>query len=492
LDSAVRCGCLSAKGYGMNTKLFKKRSEYEWVAEPFGNMRVAVVIYADEPLIREMDEKVYEQAVNVASLPGIVKASYAMPDAHWGYGFPIGGVGAFDTEKGGVISAGGVGFDIACGVRTLTTGLTVDEIEGVRKQLSDLLAEKIPAGVGSRGKLRLDFHEMDEMLTGGARWAVERGYGRREDLAHIEERGAMPGAKPVYVSEEAKRRQRDEVGTLGSGNHYLEIQRIAEVYDDEIAKAYGLREGEIAVSIHCGSRGLGHQIGTDFLKKMVTTAKDHGIELPERELACAPIDSDLGQRYLGAMRAGINCALANRQVLTHLLREAFDFLLPRADLKLLYDVSHNTCKEEVHPVDGKLKRLFVHRKGATRSFGPDYGGLPPEYKKFGQPVIIGGTMGTASYILVGTAKSMSLAFGSSCHGAGRCMSRKKAAKMWRGREVINSLTSRGVTIRSPSYRGVAEEAPDAYKSVDAVVEVAHKAELSYKVARLMPLICVKG
>ncbi len=476
----------------MDTKFFKKRSEYEWVVEPSGNMRVPVIIYADEDLIKGMDEKVYEQAANVARLPGIVKASYAMPDAHWGYGFPIGGVAAFDPDKGGVISAGGVGFDIACGVRTLTTGLTVDEIEAVRKQLADLLAHKIPAGVGSRGKLRLDRHEMDEMLTGGARWAVERGYGTKEDLAHIEEHGAMPGAKPRYVSNEAKRRQRDEVGTLGSGNHYVEIQRITEVFDDEIGRAYGLKEGEIVISIHCGSRGLGHQIGTDFLKSMVTGAKDYGIELPERELACAPIDSDLGQRYLGAMRAGINCALANRQVVMHLLREAFDFLLPRACLKLLYDVSHNTCKEEVHPVNGKAKRLFVHRKGATRSFGPGYDELPPEYKKAGQPVLIGGTMGTASYILTGTDKSMSLAFGSSCHGAGRCMSRKKATTLWRGGEVIRSLASRGITIRSPSYRGVAEEAPGAYKNVDAVVEVAHQADLSRKVAKLMPLICVKG
>ena len=476
----------------MDTKSFKRRSQYEWLIERSGKMRVPAIIFADEKLIREMDDKVREQAVNVASLPGIVKASCAMPDAHWGYGFPIGGVAAFDPDNGGVISAGGVGFDISCGVRTLTTGLVADDIEAVSTQLADLLARKIPAGVGSTGNIRLGAIEMEEILTAGARWAVDRGYGTARDLEHIEQRGVAPGAKLDCVSDQAKKRQRDQAGTLGSGNHYLEIQKIVEIFDDEIAKTYGLTEGQIAISIHCGSRGLGHQIATDYLKAMVTAAKGHGIDLPERELACAPINSKMGQRYLGAMRAGINSALANRQVLTHLVREVFDSILPKADLKLLYDVSHNTCKEETHPVNGKTKRLFVHRKGATRAFGPGCDEVPADFKQSGQPVIIGGTMGTASYILAGTTKSMSLAFGSSCHGAGRSMSRTKATKMWRGKEVMNSLASRGILIRSPSKRGVAEEAPDAYKNVDAVVDVAHKAGLSRKVAKLLPMICIKG
>lgn len=477
---------------GMETKSLKRRSEYEWVIEPSGKMRVPAVLYADESLINGMDEKVCQQATNVASLPGIVKASYAMPDAHWGYGFPIGGVAAFDADKGGVISAGGVGFDIACGVRTVTTGLSIDEVEPAKKVLADLLSRKIPAGLGSRGKLHLNTKQMDEVLVGGARWAVGQGYGSKDDLQRIEEQGAIGGADPAQVSDQAKKRQEDEVGTLGSGNHYLEVQRVAEVYDADIAKVFGIREDEVAVSIHCGSRGLGHQIATEFLKRMATSASSYGIELPERDLACAPINSPVGRQYLGAMRSGINCALANRQLLTHLLRQGFSSMFPKAELKLLYDVSHNTCREETHVVNGEEKRLFVHRKGATRSFGPGDASLPADFRGVGQPVLIGGTMGTASYILVGTRESMSLSFGSSCHGAGRCMSRKQATKQWRGRDVVRGLEHRGILIRSPSYRGVAEEAPGAYKDVSEVVEVAHNANLSHKVAKLVPLICVKG
>ena len=476
----------------METKLFKKRSEYQWVVEPVGKMRVPVIIYADQTLIEQMDEKVYEQAANVASLPGIVKACHVMPDAHWGYGFPIGGVAAFDPDKAGVISAGGVAFDIACGVRTVLTGLTIDDIEPVKKVLADLLAHKIPAGVGSTGKLHLNMAQMDEMLKGGARWAVEQGYGIKEDILRTEENGTMKGANPAKVSDHAKKRQQNQVGTLGSGNHYLEIQIVSEIYDAKAADAFGISKGDIVISIHCGSRGLGHQIGTEFLKKMVTTAGSYGLDLPDRELACSPINSPVGQAYLGAMRAGVNCAMANRQVLMHLLREAFDAVLPKADLKLLYDVSHNTCKEETHTIDGKSRRLFVHRKGATRSFGPGQDCVPSEFRDVGQPVLIGGTMGTSSYILVGTAESMSLALGSSCHGAGRSMSRTQARKQWQGKDVVRDLRLRGILIRSKSFRGVAEEAPGAYKNVSAVVEAAHQANLSKKVAKLKPLICVKG
>ncbi len=476
----------------MNPDRFERVSDYEWRITPFGKMRVPAVIYADEALIREMDDKVYEQVTNVATLPGIVQAAYAMPDAHWGYGFPIGGVAAFDADQGGVVSAGGVGFDISCGVRTLHTGLTVEEIGPLKQRLADQLFAHIPAGVGSTGLLRLNAGEMDAMLSGGARWAVERGYGSEADLERIEEHGCMAGAKPDEVSEHAKRRQRDEIGTLGSGNHYLELQEVVEIYDSKAAERFRLRLGEVVVSIHCGSRGLGHQIGTEFLRQMVLTAPGYGIELPDRELACAPIHSPVGQAYLGAMRAAVNCALANRQVITHLTRQVFADIFPGTHLTLIYDVSHNTCKEEWHTVDGKSRRLYVHRKGATRAFGPGHPSLPNELRDIGQPVLIGGSMGTASYILVGTEEGMARAFGSACHGAGRSMSRHQATRQWRGRALMDELAEQGILIRSPSLRGVAEEAPGAYKDVSAVVGAADRAGLARKVARLKPLLCIKG
>lgn len=476
----------------MDTSRLIRKADCEWWIAPFGRMRVPGVIYASEELIRAMDLKVYEQVVNVAKLPGIEKASYAMPDAHWGYGFAIGGIAAFDPERGGVISAGGVGFDISCGVRTLSTGLTFKEIEPIKERLADALFHKVPAGVGSRGKLHLNSKAMDEMLLSGARWAVECGYGLPEDLGRIEEHGRMEGAEPGKVSDHAKKRQQDEMGTLGSGNHYLEVQQVVRVFDAAVAEAFGLGQGDILVSIHCGSRGLGHQIGTEFLKKMTITASGHGIELPDRDLACAPIQSSVGQDYLGAMRAAINCALANRQIITHLVRLAFAEVLPRVRLSLLYDVSHNTCKVEEHVIDGERKRLYVHRKGATRAFGPGHPDLPESLRSVGQPVLIGGTMGTASYILVGTREGMELSYGSACHGAGRSMSRHQATKQWRGRDVIDELAARGILIRSASYRGVAEEAPGAYKDVSAVVDAADQARLARKVARLEPLVCVKG
>ncbi len=476
----------------MDLALLKRHSEYEWWIEPSDRMRVPGVIFASEALIRDMDHKVYEQVVNVATLPGIEKASFAMPDAHWGYGFPIGGVAAFDPDRGGVVSAGGVGFDISCGVRTLHTGLRVEDIQAVKEKLAEVLFRRIPAGVGSTGKVHLDRKGMDAMLTGGAQWAVENGYGSPADLERIEEHGCMAGAKPEDVSDHAKKRQQDEMGTLGSGNHYLEVQQVVRVFDAEVAAAFGVREGDIVVSIHCGSRGLGHQIGTEFLKRMVITAAGHGIVLPDRELACAPIHSDVGQDYLGAMRAAINCALANRQIITHLVRQAFAEVLPKAELPLLYDVSHNTCKVEEHVLDGRPRRLFVHRKGATRAFGPGHPDVPAVLRDAGQPVLIGGTMGTASYILAGTGEGMDLAFGSACHGAGRSMSRTQATKRWRGRELVDQLKSQGILIRTPSFRGVAEEAPGAYKDVSAVVDAADEAKLSRKVARLEPLVCIKG
>lgn len=467
-------------------------SEYEWHIPPKGKMRVPGIIFATHDLIQGMDQKVYEQVTNVATLPGIVQASYAMPDAHWGYGFPIGGVAAFDADRGGVVSAGGVGFDISCGVRALYTGLRRKDIEPVKMKLADMLYQTVPAGVGSTGRLHLSTKEMQAMLTGGAQWAVKRGYGRPEDLNRIEEHGQMPGALPEYVSEKAKQRQQDEMGTLGSGNHYLEIQEVVETFHDPLPQRLGIHQGDILVSIHCGSRGLGHQIGTEFLKKMVMAASQYGITLPDRELACAPIDSPLGQEYLGAMRAAINCALANRQIVTHLVRQAFSEMFPQTDLPLMYDVSHNTCKVEEHRIGNQSRRLFVHRKGATRAFGPGHPDIPPDLQAIGQPVLIGGTMGTASYLLVGTAESMTMAYGSACHGAGRNMSRHQATRLWQGGTVIDELAKAGILIRSPSKRGVAEEAPGAYKDVTAVVDAAATAGLASKVAKMRPLICIKG
>ena len=476
----------------MDLSRFKRRSEHEWEIEPHGAMRVPGVIYATETLMRDMDNKVWEQVVNVATLPGIVKASYAMPDAHWGYGFPIGGVAAFDPDEGGVISAGGVGFDISCGVRCLHTGLSEPDVLAAQRPLADRLYRHIPAGVGSTGTIRLGAEEMDAMLSGGASWAVARGWGTSADLERIEEHGRMAHARPGNVSERAKKRQRDEMGTLGSGNHYLEVQKVTRVFDARIAQAFAIREGDVLLTIHCGSRGLGHQIGTEYLRSMAIAAGQHGIRLPDRELACAPIRSPVGEEYLGAMRAAVNCALANRQILTHLAREVFAEVLPAARLELLYDVSHNTCKVEEHAVDGRKRLLYVHRKGATRAFGPGHPEIAEALRAVGQPVLIGGSMGTASYILAGVESGEERSFGSACHGAGRAMSRHQALRNWKGRQVVDELAARGILIRSPSSRGVAEEAPGAYKDVSAVVDSAEAAGLAKKIARLEPLVCVKG
>ena len=476
----------------MDLNRFTRLSDTAWRLEPEGNMRVPAIIYGTADLISQMDDKVAEQASNVATLPGIVQAAYAMPDAHWGYGFPIGGVAAFDPDEGGVISAGGVGFDVSCGVRTLHTGLTRQDIEAVKPKLADALFATVPAGVGSTGRIHLQDQQMTEMLAGGAAWAVSQGYGENADLDRTEERGRMAGADPHAVSELARKRQRKEMGTLGSGNHYLEVQHVTEIYDEEVARAFGLEGGAVVVSIHCGSRGLGHQIGTEFLREMAMAAGEHGIHLPDRELACAPIRSEVGQRYLGAMRSAINCALANRQIITHLTRQVFSKVLPEARLEMLYDVSHNTCKTEPHVIDGRERELYVHRKGATRAFGPGHPQLPAALRDAGQPVLIGGSMGTASYILAGTGEAEDLSFSSACHGAGRAMSRHQATRQWRGRALIDELAARGILIRSPSLRGVAEEAPGAYKDAAEVVRATHDAGLARLVARVEPLVCIKG
>lgn len=476
----------------MDTTSLNRMGEWAWEMPPAGRMRVPGVIYASETLVRDMDEKVREQVANVASLPGIVQAAYAMPDAHWGYGFPIGGVAAFDPDEGGVISAGGVGFDISCGVRTLLTPFVASDIEPLRSKLAEALFHHVPAGVGSTSRLHLDDRELTAMLAGGARWAVGAGYGTPADLGRIERQGRYAGADAAEVSGEARRRQSDEMGTLGSGNHYLEIQTVAEVYDAEAAAAFGLNVGGVVISIHCGSRGLGHQVATEFARRMVNSAAGYGIQLADRELASVPITSPEGRGYFGAMLAAANCALANRQILTHFVREVFARLTGDGGLPLLYDVSHNVCSLETHAVGGRRREVYIHRKGATRAFGPGGADVPADLKAIGQPVLVGGSMGTCSYILAGTATSEVLAFSSACHGAGRNLSRSAALKQNRGEDVVERLRRRNITIKSRSLRGVAEEAPSAYKDVSEVVDATHAAGLSRKVARLDPMICVKG
>jgi tRNA-splicing ligase RtcB len=439
-----------------------------------------------------MDNKVLEQITNVARLPGLAGPAYAMPDAHWGYGFPIGGVAAFDPEDGGIISAGGVGFDISCGIRCLRTDLDERQLAPAIQKLADSLYRDIPAGVGVEGDLQLSAHELDAVLTGGAQWAVRQGYGNAEELEYVEQRGRMTGAVPANVSQLAKKRQRGEMGTLGSGNHYLEVQVVDRIHDADAARAYGLRGGQIVVSIHCGSRGLGHQIGTEFLVSLAKAAGRLGITLPDRELACAPVLSPEGEQYIGAMNAAINCALANRQILAHLTRRTFAHFFPGCRIETLFDVSHNTCKPEQHEVDGRRKLLWVHRKGATRAFGPGHPEIPDRYRQAGQPVIIGGSMGTGSYVLAGVAASEARAWSSASHGAGRAMSRHQALRQWQGRQLVDTLRERGILIRSRSMRGVAEEAPGAYKDVDRVAEATEGAGLARRVAFLRPIACVKG
>ena len=449
----------------MDTSLFKRNSKYEWWIEPFGKMKVPGVIFASEELILDMDHKVYEQVTNVACLPGIQKASYAMPDAHWGYGFPIGGVAAFDPKEGGVISAGGVGFDISCGVRTMHTGLRAKEVHQAKQKLVDALYAKVPAGVGSRGHLRLSGSEMDDMLSGGAQWAVKRGYGSKEDLAHIEENGRMEGADPDCVSPQAKKRQRDQMGTLGSGNHYLELQEVVEVYDSNIAEKFDIFEGDVVVSIHCGSRGLGHQIGTEFMKSMAIQAPQHGISLPDKQLACAPIESLLGQEYLGAMRAGMNCAMANRQIIGCLVEEVFSEVLPSAVLQLFYDVSHNTCKMEEHIIDGRPKEVFVHRKGATPAGAGVLGVIP-------------GSMATPAFVVEGLGEPNSLL--SASHGAGRVMSRTQAKSTFAWGNVNRELKEKGVELMSAGI----DEVPGVYKDIHTVM--ARQQDLVRPIARFDP------
>ncbi|MGB9604252.1 MAG: RtcB family protein [Bryobacteraceae bacterium] len=456
-------------------------------------MRTDVIIYASQALIEQIrKDQSLEQAMNVATLPGIVGYSLAMPDIHQGYGFPIGGVAATDIETG-VVSPGGVGFDINCGVRLVRTNLTRDEVRPRLREVVNQLFRDIPCGTGSEGPIRLSNAQLDEVLVQGARWAVEQGYGEERDAEFAEEGGGLPGADPEKVSAKAKERGRPQLGTVGSGNHFLEVQWVEQIHDEEAARVMGLHLNQVMVLIHCGSRGLGHQVCTDYLAEMGAAMKRYNITLPDRQLACVPIRSPEGQAYLAAMRAAANFAWANRQVIMHFLRGSLEKLFGRdVRVDLIYDVAHNIAKEETHVVDGHKRRVLVHRKGATRAFPPGHRDIPAAYRAIGQPVLIPGSMGTASWVLVGTERAMQQTFGSVCHGAGRLLSRTAARKGRNAREVQEQLEQQGILVRSETRDGILEEVPEAYKNVDEVIEVVHAAGLARKVARLRPMGVIKG
>lgn len=485
---------MSEKWSGLIKKLDDYR--YEIPKEYKNGMKVPGIIYADEEMMEVVcQDQSPEQVANVATLPGIVKYSLAMPDIHWGYGFPIGGVAATRIEDG-VISPGGVGYDINCGTRLILTNLTVDEVKPKLSSLLDAIFANVPSGLGSEGKLRVKGKEFDEVLIKGAKWAVENGYGWEEDLDRIEENGAMEGADPSVISGKARERGAPQLGTLGSGNHFIEIQRVQKIFDPEIAKVFGLFEDQVTILIHTGSRGFGHQVCTDYISVMMNAIKKYNINLPDRQLACAPIESPEGKRYFSAMVCAANYAWANRQCITHWIRESFEVVFKKGAHKLglnvLYDVAHNIAKMETHNVDGEKIRVCVHRKGATRAFPKFHPEIPDIYKEVGQPVIIPGDMGRASYILVGTEKAMEDTFGSTCHGAGRVMSRAGAKRSITGKEVLEELTEKGIMVRTDNIKGLAEEASEAYKDVEKVIEIVEGSGISKRVARMKPLGVIKG
>lgn len=474
----------------------EKIDDYRWRIPRTGKMRVDGVIYADAHLLRDIHEdESPKQVANVAHLPGIQRYSLAMPDIHWGYGFPIGGVAAFDWQEG-VISPGGVGYDINCGTRLLGTNLSRQDLQGKIKDLVNALYQNIPSGVGSKGTRRLSGQELQQVLKEGAAWAVKNGYGWPEDLDRTEDRGCMAGADPRVLSERALDRGRPQLGTLGSGNHFLEVGFVEEVYDPEVAKIFGLREDQVTVLIHSGSRGLGYQVCDDFLKKMAERVRQLGLELPDRQLACDFIRSSTGQDYFSGMACAANYAWANRQMLMHWTREIFEGILQMSSEKLgmhlIYDVCHNIAKREFHTISGERKEVCVHRKGATRAFPPGHSAVPEAYRGVGQPVLIPGDMGRYSYVLVGTERAMEETFGSTCHGAGRVQSRTQAKKASKGRALHRELEDRGIFVMAASRETLAEEAPEAYKDVSHVVEVVHRAGISRKVAKLLPWGVVKG
>ncbi len=476
-----------------------RMSEYVWeIPRSYrSDMKVPARIYASEKLLKlAFRDRSLEQLVNTAAMPGVVKRVLVMPDAHQGYGPPIGGV-VPTRYPDGVISPGAVGYDINCGVRLMASELMAEEVKEEIGGLISALFRNIPSGVGKGGGARkVSEREMDRVLVKGAAWAVKAGYGRAEDLERLEEGGAMDGADPAAVSPRAKQRGGPQLGTLGSGNHFIEIQEVEAIYDEEAARAFGLFEGQLAVAIHSGSRGLGHQVCSEYVKSLQGAVQKYKIQLPDRQLVCAPLDSPEGQRYFGAMAGAANYAWANRQCMAHLARRSFEEVLAGKvrdfDLHTVYDVAHNIAKIEDHVVDGKKMKLCVHRKGATRAFGPGHPAVTPVYRAVGQPVLVPGDMGTASYVLVGTADAMEESFGTSCHGAGRVMSRSAAKKKIHGGTLRKELEAQGIRVRAGSMSGLAEEAPDAYKDIDAVIEVVDGAGLARKVARLRPLAVMKG
>jgi tRNA-splicing ligase RtcB len=484
-----------AQWQGQLIKIDSNRWEIPQSYKP--GMRVPGLIYASEEMLESISgEQTPEQVANVAFLPGIVKFSFAMPDIHWGYGFPIGGVAAMDV-KNGVISPGGVGYDINCGVRLLRTNLSEAEVRSKIGQLINALFANVPSGLGSEGKIKMSKKNMNELMVKGARWAVEHGFGSEEDLDVTEEGGSMEGADPSKISERAIKRGMPQAGTLGSGNHFLEVQVVKEIFDPEIANVMGINEiGQILVLIHTGSRGFGHQVCTDHLRVMEETTSKYGIKLPDRQLACAPIESKEGKDYLAAMACAANYAWNNRQCIAHWTKESFSKVFAKSSeelgMKQIYDITHNIAKMEEHIVDGKKIKVCVHRKGATRAFPPGHKDIPQCYKEIGQPVLIPGDMGRCSFIAVGTQKAMEESFGSTCHGAGRVLSRRAAKRALKGRDVLRELQSRDITVKTGDIPSLAEEASLAYKDVTEVIDVVHQAGISRKVAMTVPIGVIKG
>jgi tRNA-splicing ligase RtcB len=479
----------------MSIKL-KKIDKYRWQVPQSGPMRVPGIVYASASMLDDaQQQEPLKQVANVATLPGILKASLAMPDMHWGYGFPIGGVAAFDWESG-IISPGGVGYDINCGVRLATTSIIEKEIRPKLENLVNALFRSIPSGVGSTGTIKLSVSEEKKVLQEGSRWAVRQGYGEDVDLEHTEDGGCMPNADPNVISKRALERGLKQLGTLGSGNHFVEIGVVETIYDQQAAQVFGIFEGQVTLMLHSGSRGLGYQVCDDFLAHMAKHVKTLDFDLPDRQLACAMIQSEQGKRYYNAMACAANYAWANRQILMHMSKDVILGVLgisPRnLGLNLVYDVCHNIAKKESHVVDGKKQTVCVHRKGATRSFPPHHKAICAKYQHTGQPVIIPGDMGTASYVMAGTQKAMEETFGSTCHGAGRVLSRKAAKKASRGRSIQRELENKGILVKWTGRSTLAEEMPDAYKDVSQVVEVVHHAGISKKVAKLRPIAVVKG
>ncbi len=457
-------------------------------------MRVDAVVFSTPEMVKDPQfQEAFKQLMNVATLPGVVKEVYGMPDIHWGYGFPIGGVAAFNVEDGGIISPGAVGFDINCGVRLMLTDLKVKEASAEVKKLVEEIYGSVPVGVGSRGQLKLRKKGLSKVCREGAVWALKAGYGEEDDLSFIEDEGKLPFCDPSVISKKAFERGEDELGTLGGGNHFIEVQKVEEVYDEEVAKIFGLEEGQMALMIHTGSRGFGHQVATDYIKLMRDNLKAHNADLPDKQLINAPFEHSLGQDYFSAMACAANYAFANRQIIGHLVRKAFYRVFGgEARVWLLYDLAHNIAKLETYEVDGEKRRLVVHRKGATRSFGKGNPNVPEKYRAVGQPVLIPGDMGSASYVLVGTKVAEEWTFGSSAHGAGRMMGRREALRRLNFEEVLGELRGKGIEVMSRAKKTLVEEAPEAYKDVDIVVEITHQIGIARKVARLVPVGVVKG